>query len=121
MWKFAGLAPEIKWSEFDFEKVFASGRETFGEQEEDMVAEEVRVTAGINGDAAAAMPTEEGTKTLAENEPPNGHPATEEEAPHSATRVESTIEQMPVQEAAKMMAGMPENQGSLPMAGMVHV
>lgn len=30
VWKFAGLAPEIRWSEYDFEKVFASGRDEFG-------------------------------------------------------------------------------------------
>jgi len=30
-WKFAGLNPEIRWSEFDFDKVFEEGRESFGE------------------------------------------------------------------------------------------
>lgn len=30
VWKFAGLAPEIRWSEYDFEGVFASGRAAFG-------------------------------------------------------------------------------------------
>ncbi|KAI1384748.1 Scytalone dehydratase [Hypoxylon trugodes] len=30
VWKFAGLAPEIRWSEYDFDKVFAGGREEFG-------------------------------------------------------------------------------------------
>jgi scytalone dehydratase len=30
MWKFAGLAPDIRWFEYDFDKVFASGRESFG-------------------------------------------------------------------------------------------
>ncbi|KAK4220635.1 putative scytalone dehydratase [Podospora fimiseda] len=32
VWKFAGLNPEIRWSEYDFEQVFASGRESFGER-----------------------------------------------------------------------------------------
>ncbi|KAF2993656.1 hypothetical protein E8E14_002445 [Neopestalotiopsis sp. 37M] len=32
-WKFAGLCPEIRWGEFDFDKVFASGRETFGTED----------------------------------------------------------------------------------------
>ena len=27
VWKFAGLNPDIRWSEFDFDKVFAEGRE----------------------------------------------------------------------------------------------
>jgi scytalone dehydratase len=33
VWKFAGLLPDIRWSEYDFEKVFESGRENFGEKE----------------------------------------------------------------------------------------
>ncbi len=31
VWKFAGLRPDIRWSEYDFDKVFAAGRESFGE------------------------------------------------------------------------------------------
>ncbi|KAH6651927.1 Scytalone dehydratase [Truncatella angustata] len=31
-WKFAGLNPEIRWGEFDFDKVFASGRDAFGDE-----------------------------------------------------------------------------------------
>jgi len=31
VWKFAGLAPNIMWSEYDFDKVFADGRESFAE------------------------------------------------------------------------------------------
>lgn len=34
VWKFAGLNPDIRWSEYDFEKVFADGRENFGEEAE---------------------------------------------------------------------------------------
>lgn len=32
VWKFAGLNPDIRWSEYEFEKVFADGRENFGEE-----------------------------------------------------------------------------------------
>lgn len=32
-WRFAGLSPEIRWSEYDFDKVFAGGRGEFGEEE----------------------------------------------------------------------------------------
>ncbi|KAI1772554.1 Scytalone dehydratase [Hypoxylon cercidicola] len=32
VWKFAGLNPDIRWSEYDFDKMFASGRETFGDE-----------------------------------------------------------------------------------------
>jgi scytalone dehydratase len=31
VWKFAGLNPDIRWFEYDFDKVFAGGRDSFGE------------------------------------------------------------------------------------------
>ncbi|OCL03575.1 conidial pigment biosynthesis scytalone dehydratase-like protein Arp1 [Glonium stellatum] len=31
VWKFAGLDPNIRWFEYDFDKVFAKGRDEFGE------------------------------------------------------------------------------------------
>jgi scytalone dehydratase len=34
VWKFAGLNPEIRWGEYDFEKVFAGGRDEFGQESE---------------------------------------------------------------------------------------
>ena len=34
VWKFAGLAPDIRWSEYDFETVFQHGRDALGEQAE---------------------------------------------------------------------------------------
>ena len=48
VWKFAGLAPIIRWGEFDFDSVFASGRETFGDKEKD--EEQIAVAAGISVD-----------------------------------------------------------------------
>jgi len=33
-WKFAGLSPDIRWFEYDFDKVFAEGREEMGDKEE---------------------------------------------------------------------------------------
>ena len=50
VWKFAGLAPIIRWGEFDFEGVFANGRETFGEQEK--MEEQVAVAAGVSAEVA---------------------------------------------------------------------
>ncbi len=44
VWKFAGLAPEIRWFEYDFEKVFESGRDNFGEKEQ---LDEVKAASGI--------------------------------------------------------------------------
>jgi scytalone dehydratase len=40
VWKFAGLNPDIRWFEYDFDKVFASGREQMGEKEEEKLAEQ---------------------------------------------------------------------------------
>lgn len=31
VWKFAGLAPDIRWGEFEFDRIFEDGREGFGE------------------------------------------------------------------------------------------
>lgn len=33
VWKFAGLDPQIRWFEYDFDKVFATGRDQFGTDE----------------------------------------------------------------------------------------
>ncbi|RKU44144.1 Scytalone dehydratase [Coniochaeta pulveracea] len=32
VWKFAGLNPNIRWSEYDFDKIFAEGREEISEK-----------------------------------------------------------------------------------------
>ncbi|KAK5698515.1 Scytalone dehydratase [Elasticomyces elasticus] len=32
VWKFAGLDPDIRWGEYDFDKVFESGRDELGEE-----------------------------------------------------------------------------------------
>lgn len=61
-WKFAGLAVEIKWGEFDLDKVFASGRDTFGESEKEKMVDEAAVMTGIPGDAADP-PAPESMKT----------------------------------------------------------
>jgi scytalone dehydratase len=47
-WKFAGLNPDIRWFEYDFEKVFADGRDSFGTEEEQAAQEaEAKIVAGI--------------------------------------------------------------------------
>jgi scytalone dehydratase len=33
VWKFAGLCPDIRWCEYDFDKVFADGRDAYGTEE----------------------------------------------------------------------------------------
>ncbi|TQN67802.1 Scytalone dehydratase [Colletotrichum shisoi] len=53
VWKFAGLAPEIRWSEYDFEAVFADGRDSFGTEETNgktdvkVVEKELKVAAAV--------------------------------------------------------------------------
>ncbi|KAL5614501.1 hypothetical protein BROUX41_004604 [Berkeleyomyces rouxiae] len=32
VWKFAGLSPDIRWGEYNFDQVFASGSEKFGDE-----------------------------------------------------------------------------------------
>jgi scytalone dehydratase len=44
-WKFAGLSPDIRWFEYDFDKVFASGRDAFGEDEKETEAKKTAAQA----------------------------------------------------------------------------
>ncbi len=46
VWKFAGLCPIIRWCEYDFDKVFAGGRDAFGDEEDRAAAAEVKGLAG---------------------------------------------------------------------------
>jgi scytalone dehydratase len=32
VWKFAGLCPDIRWGEYDFDRIFEAGREEMGEE-----------------------------------------------------------------------------------------
>ena len=100
VWKFAGLAPEIKWGEFDFDKVFESGRETFGDQEREQ--EELGIAAGvvenpINSPPEATIMTPASTVSTFDVFPTNVEPL------HTASGVGSTIEKLPVEVTAKMM------------------
>ena len=128
-WKFAGLAPEIRWGEFDFEKVFASGRDTFGEQEKalqettDISVLTGRDTSGDQEkaleettDVSAASVDLPGTTVQAE---PTAKVPIDEEAVHTASGIGSTIENMPVEVMAKMMQGTPDKYNSLSSEGVV--
>ncbi|KAN0105845.1 Scytalone dehydratase domain containing protein [Hyaloscypha variabilis] len=50
-WKFAGLNPEIRWSEFDFDKVFEEGREELGEKTEEKIDAKVEEKVDTKVDA----------------------------------------------------------------------
>lgn len=77
VWKFAGLAPIIRWGEFDFESVFASGRETFGEKEN--VEEQLAVAAGVSASIteANAEGFSESISSKAPNTPVSTQPSTD--------------------------------------------
>ena len=57
-WKFAGLAVYMKWGEYDLDKVFERGRDTFGDSKMEKMKDEVAIVAGIPG-SAAGPPTPE--------------------------------------------------------------
>lgn len=124
LWKFAGLAPEIRWGEFDFEKVFASGRDTFGEQEiTDISAASGRGTLGDQEKALQETTDISAPSVAVPGMTPHAEPTTkvpiDEEAVHTATGIGSTIENMPVEVMAKMMQGTPDKYNSLSSEGVV--
>ena len=53
MWKFAGLNPDIRWGEYDFDRIFEAGRER-----SDLGAEKEKV-AKETAMAAEGIPTKE--------------------------------------------------------------
>lgn len=50
VWKFAGLDPQIRWFEYDFDKVFATGRDQFGTDEK--VVDEKPAAAAASASAS---------------------------------------------------------------------
>ena len=38
VWKFAGLCPDIRWGEYDFDRIFEAGREEMGEKQQQQAA-----------------------------------------------------------------------------------
>lgn len=47
VWKFAGLSPDIRWSEHDFDKIFASGRDSLGEKQEETGEKQAEQALGV--------------------------------------------------------------------------
>ena len=109
IWKFAGLAPEIRWGEFDFDKVFATGRDTFGEQAQG--AEEVTIMTGVTADMS--MPP---TPPETMDSSPLG-----EEAMHTASGIASTIVTLPVETTARLMQEAPAKHESISLEGLIEV
>jgi scytalone dehydratase len=59
VWKFAGLCPDIRWGEYDFERVFAEGREEFAEGAKDEDVVMANEAAAANGIPAKEVPVVE--------------------------------------------------------------
>ncbi|KIH87751.1 scytalone dehydratase [Sporothrix brasiliensis 5110] len=53
VWKFAGLDPQIRWFEYDFDKVFATGRDQFGAEEATAADEKPTVAATASASKSA--------------------------------------------------------------------
>ena len=47
--KFAGLLPDIRWSEYDFDKVFAAGRDEFGDDKKKEVETNIKPAIATAG------------------------------------------------------------------------
>jgi scytalone dehydratase len=77
VWKFAGLAPEIRWFEYDFDKVFQSGRDNFGEKEQ---LDEVKAASGI----------------------PSEIPVDHEDKPNQTKEARNGIEELPAIQKAQL-------------------
>jgi len=117
VWKFAGLAPEIKWGEFDFDKVFESGRETFGDGEKER--EEVAITNGVAVEDATGIQLGKEVEPISGDMASIDQSSTNAQPVQSASGIGSTLENLPVEVAAKMMQEVPENYDSLTLEGAV--
>ena len=96
VWKFAGLAPIIRWGEFDFESVFASGREAFGREEK--IEEQMAVAAGVSAEIGASptktnVPVKDAPKV-----PTNTHSKEEEAQPTQMAKEDGKLFEMQIEE-----------------------
>ena len=100
MWKFAGLAPIIRWGEFDFESVFASGRDTFGDQGK--IEEQVAVAAGVSAEigaspAEAQAPAEEAAQATADVHPSEEHERVTQVVKEDGKHFDMEVKVLPVE------------------------
>ena len=116
-WKFAGLSVEIRWGEFEFEKVFATGEEKFGETEKGVV--NTQIATGIPADDSL-LPGGYLDKPLMapENTPENPLNAKSETSTVAAGA--STIENMSAEERASMLTRVEANREGIANGAMVH-
>ncbi|KAL8999742.1 MAG: hypothetical protein Q9188_005812 [Gyalolechia gomerana] len=113
IWKFAGLAPEIKWGEFDFDRVFAHGRDTYSEEEQTLA--QLRVLEGVS---EKAMPNSQLEHPENQGAQTNAHALAVEPA-KTMSGIGSTLETMPDHEKASMTAEIPYDYGKPQQEGAV--
>ncbi|KAI4113603.1 MAG: hypothetical protein LQ338_008150 [Usnochroma carphineum] len=100
-WKFAGLAPEIKWGEFDWDRVFANGRDEYGEEKQAL--QEMRVVEGVSEEGA---PNGKLDHSASNGTEANGH-TLEQEPVKTMTGIKGTLEVLSDREKLPMMAEIP--------------
>lgn len=111
IWKFAGLAVEIRWGEFEFDQVFASGEKEFGESEKKAIG--TQIATGVTTDSSL-LQAQEGDHLW------NSQKAQESTSGTSTTPAgASAIENMSAEERALKQNGMEANKGKLPVEGVV--
>lgn len=128
-WKFAGLAVEIKWGEFDFDKVFVSGHETYSD--EGKALEETQIATGVMADPAK-LPGEEHSTSAALSDHSRTKEALKPAEPvdtpgkmmngvetKTVTAGSSALENMSTGEQASMMTGIDANIEKMPTEGLV--
>lgn len=57
VWKFAGLMPIIHWGEYDFDRVFAGGRDEFGDEVTEAVGTGSSADARADAERAVGVPS----------------------------------------------------------------
>lgn len=87
VWKFAGLCPDIRWFEYDFDKVFTSGADKFGDDEA-KPAEAAAPTDAAEAEAKKKQQEElaEATVKQAEGIPPSTSSPARSSKRHSIRR-----------------------------------
>ncbi|KAL8711480.1 MAG: hypothetical protein Q9220_004138 [cf. Caloplaca sp. 1 TL-2023] len=104
-WKFAGLAPTIRWGEFEWDRVFEGGKEEFGEEEKEKV--EMRIVEGVKEDVPVEVVDSEVEKVGGALDMNGGGATVDMEPLHTMTGVQSTLEVLPEAEKGMMMAEIP--------------
>ena len=110
-WKFAGLAVEIRWGEFEFDKVFARGEEKFSQAVKEAVG--TQIVTGVATDPSLQPGGDILKASMDSPVDPQGETKT---IPAGA----SAIENLSVEDRALMHIGMEAKKEKSPIEGLVH-